>query len=429
MEGIVMKFKVLNENDRKFPEIRECEMTKESGSKLSKFFRAKDSKGDRYFLKQINPLVVDSEELRLIKRYHSPYLMRIYGERVVKMGKEDINVIVMDDMFMDDMDCRDLDDYFEKNLEIEPITRARIFLALLYAVKEICSRYCHKDIKPGNVLLYRDRDGNINAKLTDFDTATSNNNLTILSRGTPAYSHPAVLRRVPGTTVYYDLYSLGVILYELYSGKRLLPCGEHSLPCDQNICTNCTNRHKVPNEDTRIDPEIRELVEDMIAERSEFELSNAAKDPGVETDRVISAYKAYLVNKGIKPHELLCQEFQCGSEAGVSVLFDYERNEVPGMGYVDFKESGFHKIRYEAPKGYKLGGTALDKRGFIGSPFGFYRLYGGAPEFIIINKAVVKHSGGLTSGVLKQGDVFEIESTEYTDKYIIKSVSEREETE
>jgi serine/threonine protein kinase/formylglycine-generating enzyme required for sulfatase activity len=78
----------------------------------------------------------------------------------------------------------------------------------------------HRDIKPGNILL--DRDGN--AHLTDFGLAVREEDLALergYRSGTYPYMSPEQVRgeghRIDGRT---DIYSLGVVLYELLCGRR-----------------------------------------------------------------------------------------------------------------------------------------------------------------------------------------------------------------
>ena len=76
----------------------------------------------------------------------------------------------------------------------------------------------HRDIKPANILLTED--GNV--KISDFGIAklpTSTVTQSGMLMGTPAYVSP---EQVMGTSldVRSDLYSLGVIFYELVTGKR-----------------------------------------------------------------------------------------------------------------------------------------------------------------------------------------------------------------
>jgi len=75
----------------------------------------------------------------------------------------------------------------------------------------------HRDLKPANVML----DGSGRAKLTDFGLAAATEELGRgdAFEGTPAYMAPEQLegREV---TAKSDLYALGLVLYELFTGRR-----------------------------------------------------------------------------------------------------------------------------------------------------------------------------------------------------------------
>jgi serine/threonine-protein kinase len=76
----------------------------------------------------------------------------------------------------------------------------------------------HRDLKPANIMI----DGRGNARITDFglaqrETEESDPEFII---GTPAYMAPECLAGSQTATVQSDLYSLGLVLYELFTGKH-----------------------------------------------------------------------------------------------------------------------------------------------------------------------------------------------------------------
>jgi eukaryotic-like serine/threonine-protein kinase len=102
--------------------------------------------------------------------------------------------------------------------------RLRLFLevcdAVAYAHQQLI---VHRDLKPGNILVTKDGA----PKLLDFglgqvlnpEAGDEEATLTGAPMMTPAYASPEQVRGEP-YTVSSDVYSLGVILYELLSGRR-----------------------------------------------------------------------------------------------------------------------------------------------------------------------------------------------------------------
>ena len=118
----------------------------------------------------------------------------------------------------------------------------------------------HRDLKPSNVLV----DGRGHAHITDFGLATRANEDTGEAAGTPAYMAPEQFRgelATPRT----DLYALGLVLYELYAGKR---------PFEGTTFAECKQQH---TRDTP--PPVGETVRDLDPQIENTILRCLEKDP------------------------------------------------------------------------------------------------------------------------------------------------------
>jgi len=106
----------------------------------------------------------------------------------------------------------------------------------------------HRDLKPQNIML--DEDGN--ARIMDFGIARSLAGKSITGAGTfigtPEYMSP---EQVEGKDVdeRSDIYSLGVILYEMVAGRR---------PFDGETALSIAHKHKyeAPEDPRKIDPQV-----------------------------------------------------------------------------------------------------------------------------------------------------------------------------
>ncbi|MBP7937849.1 MAG: serine/threonine protein kinase [Phycisphaerae bacterium] len=89
----------------------------------------------------------------------------------------------------------------------------------------------HRDLKPANVML--DERGEV--RLTDFGIAVSVYDSAVAERaGTLAYMAPE-LRRGEPATIQSDIYSLGLILYELATGRPAIDPNQSALPDSSRV--------------------------------------------------------------------------------------------------------------------------------------------------------------------------------------------------
>jgi serine/threonine-protein kinase len=85
----------------------------------------------------------------------------------------------------------------------------------------------HRDLKPDNLFLVADPDGGVQVKIVDFGIAKLQNELTEVSHrtrtgaliGTPLYMSPEQCLGAKDLGPPSDLYSLGVIAYEIFCGR------------------------------------------------------------------------------------------------------------------------------------------------------------------------------------------------------------------
>lgn len=114
---------------------------------------------------------------------------------------------------------------------LQPVEVARLGIQLVDALAAIHARQViHRDLKPSNILLTGTLDGPRFplAKLADFgiakaqDRPSPHKTATGLIIGTPTYMAPEQVSGEPVTPA-TDLYALGELLYEMFTGQRVFP--------------------------------------------------------------------------------------------------------------------------------------------------------------------------------------------------------------
>lgn len=157
---------------------------------------------------------------------------------------------------------------------------ARQLCAGLHAVHQ--AGILHRDFKPANVMI----DGRGKARLTDFGIAGLESELKEGAiAGTPAYMSPEQITGKELTTK-SDIYSLGLVLYEIFTGKRAFA---------GDTINELLRKHKTatPTSPSEVVKDIDPIVEQVI-------LRCLEKDP---RDRPASALQVAMMLPGGNPLE------------------------------------------------------------------------------------------------------------------------------
>jgi serine/threonine-protein kinase len=167
-------------------------------------------------------------------------------------------------LVMEFLEGQPLDRVLEKGTI--PLPRAAAWIAEVAVALHMAHRkgVIHGDVKPANILITQD--GRV--KLTDFGMArlASHDTKDTPLLGTPAYWCPEQIMG-KAQDARSDLFSLGVVLYEMITGNR--PFGSDSL---QGICNRILSSTHLPA--SQANPSIPKTFDEVIS-------ALLAKDPAV----------------------------------------------------------------------------------------------------------------------------------------------------
>ena len=151
------------------------------------------------------------DEAKKMVRVKHPNIIQVMD--LIDAG--DIVAIVME--YIEGTTLKDLIDDKGKlsNDEIESL-----FLQILIALQHVHEAgYVHRDIKPSNFMITNKGD----IKLADFGIAKDKNSTvfteTGIQMGTPMYMSPEQIKSSKDVDLRSDIYSLGIVLYEMVSGS------------------------------------------------------------------------------------------------------------------------------------------------------------------------------------------------------------------
>jgi BR serine/threonine kinase len=130
----------------------------------------------------------------------------------------------------------------------------KFFRQIIYGLDYLhAHNICHRDLKPENILL----DENDNIKITDFGFARwMSANMADTSCGSPHYASPEIVKGLPYDGRKADIWSCGVILYALLSGR--LPFDD---PSFRNLIAKVkAGQYRMPE----FPPDIKDLISRML---------------------------------------------------------------------------------------------------------------------------------------------------------------------
>lgn len=153
-------------------------------------------------------------EVRLTRQISHPNVCRVYD--IGEFASAGSTAVFLSMEYVDGEDLGSLLRRIGRLPEDKALQIARQICAGLHAAHD--QGVIHRDLKPANIML----DGRGNARIMDFGVAGFVDELAAkgdIASGTPAYMAPEQFNRTE-VTKKSDLYSLGLVLYELFTGKQ-----------------------------------------------------------------------------------------------------------------------------------------------------------------------------------------------------------------
>jgi serine/threonine-protein kinase len=184
---------------------------------------------------------------------------RIQSEHVARVS----DVGTLEDgapyLVMEYLEGQDLDSLLQSSPRLPVATAVEYAMQACEGLSEVhAAGIIHRDLKPANLFLARRTDGSVRVKLLDFGISkvtpvpggASDGSMTSTQAlmGSPLYMAPEQMRSSKSVDARADIWSMGVILYEMFAGRS--PFGGDTLP---EVCARIMTEPPPPLREARSD--------------------------------------------------------------------------------------------------------------------------------------------------------------------------------
>jgi len=175
----------------------------------------------------------------------------------------------VDFLSMEFLEGETLSAHLERKGKLDPTAALETARQLCAGLSEAHhSGVVHGDLKSANIILSQHDDGSLRPVITDFGLASGANQPTGAFGGTPGYMAPELLRGQK-TSKASDVYALGVILYEIVTGR---------LPFEKQSAESHSIRPPAPSEVVKnLDPRWDAVILQCLSESPAARPTDAAQ--------------------------------------------------------------------------------------------------------------------------------------------------------
>jgi TonB family protein len=223
-------------NTNAFPNVSGYTITKELGrGGMAMVYLAHDNKFDtNVAIKVLNKEFVHNDNIRKRFLAEAKSMFKMSHPNIIKVTDliEENDTVAF---VMEYIEGETLKEYLDRKGKLNDDEIKTIFSQMLEAVGYVHEQnLVHRDIKPSNFMI--DKKGKVKlmdfgiAKTLDASSSEYTQTGTGMQMGTPMYMSPEQIKSTKEVTFSADIYSLGVVLWQMVAGRRPYNLNELSIP-------------------------------------------------------------------------------------------------------------------------------------------------------------------------------------------------------